>query len=400
MSAPLVRGRWMTQTSELIQSLGPNDVARRDPLTRLEELTQHASTFDHNGWYPRRIHADMLGAIAAASAGEAAARVLLERAGQAVATRADDQFLRMALKIMSPALFVRSLSRLWGVEHQVKDAFVVDACDPEKGRALVRLARVDGYEHVGPVVVGWIRALLSELGGPKVVVSDTGWTLANPAPREVSFELHWVPDGAAPESQEESEIREHIVDGLLTLSEAQRDGYSSAPVLLLRGPTPLKVIFAWVNEMLILLAAEYEQGVAFRRQLGEKLVTVEQQRAAIRDLSTPIIEVWNGVLCLPVVGVIDTVRSVDMTTTLLRAIVEKDARYAIVDITGIEVMDTRTADHFVQMAKAVRLIGSRYALAGVSPEIAQTVVRMGVDLDELTTYRNLREALQAWIQRA
>jgi rsbT co-antagonist protein RsbR len=398
MSAPLVRGRWMTQTSELIQSLGPNDVARRDPLTRLEELTQHASTFDHNGWYPRRIHADMLGALAAASSGEPAARVLLERAGHAVATRVDDQFLRMALKIMSPALFVKSLPRLWGVEHQMKDAFAVEACEPEKGRAVVRLARVDGYEHVGPVVAGWIRALLSELS-TKVTVSDSGWSLANPAPREVSFELAWSAGATTAEPVEESEIREHIVDGLLTLSEAQRDGYSSAPVLLLRGPTPLKVMFAWVNEMLILLAAEYEQGVAFRRQLGEKLVTVEQQRAAIRDLSTPIIEVWNGVLCLPVVGVIDTVRSVDMTTTLLRAIVEKDARYAIVDITGIEVMDTRTADHFVQMAKAVRLIGSRYALAGVSPEIAQTVVRMGVDLDELTTYRNLREALQAWIQR-
>ena len=398
MTTPLVRGRWVTQASEIIRSLGPDDVARRDPLTRIEELAQHASTFDENGWYPRRIHAELLTALAASSGGEAAARSLLERTGRAIVSYADDPFLRLAMKVMTPPAFVNAVARLWSVEHQTKDALTVELCDPQRGRAVVRLAHVDGYDHLGPVVTGWMRSLLQELGGARVTATDSGWTLANPAPREVRFELTWEANEALTESAEDGEIREHIVAGLLTLSQAQRDGYSSAPVLLLRGPTTLKVVFAWINEMLILLSAEHEQGVVFRRQLGEKLATVEQQRAAIRELSTPIIEVWNGVLCLPVVGVIDTMRSVDMTTTLLRAIVEKDARYAIVDITGIEVMDTRTADHFVQMAKAVRLIGARYALAGVSPEIAQTVVRMGVDLHELTTYRNLREALQAGIQ--
>lgn len=399
MSAPLVRGRWMAQTSEIIQSLGPDDVARLDPLTRIEELRQRAATFDVNGWYPRRIHTDLLGALAAASAGESAARALLERAGHVIAVRADDPFLRLALKTMSPSLFVTSLSRLWSVEHQTKDAFIIDACEPEAGRAVVRLAQIEGYEHLGPVVAGWMRALLLELTSAKVSVTESGWSLANPAPREVRFELTWPAADAPAESAEGRDLRELIIESLLTLSLAHRDSYASAPVLMLKGPTSLKVFLAWVNEMLILLAAEHEQGVVFRRQLGEKLVTVEQQRAAIRDLSTPIIEVWQGVLCLPVVGLIDTVRSVDMTTALLRAVVEKDARYAIVDITGIDVMDTRTADHFVQMAKAVRLIGARYALAGVSPEIAQTVVRMGVDLHELMTYRNLREALQAWIHR-
>lgn len=388
----------MAQTSEVIHSLGPDDVARLDPLTRIEELRQRASTFDHNGWYPRRIHTDLLGALVAATAGESAARALLERTGHVVAARGDDPFLRLAIKVMSPALFVKSLSRLWSVEHQTKEAFITESCEPEAGHAVVRLAHVDGYEHLGPVVAGWMRALLLELTSAEVSVTDSGWTLAHPAPREVRFELKWPAVEAPSESDEGNEIRELIIESLLTLSLAHRDEYASAPVLMLKGPTPLKVFLAWVNEMLILLAAEHEQGVVFRRQLGEKLVTVEQQRAAIRDLSTPIIEVWNGVLCLPVVGIIDTVRSVDMTKALLRAVVEKDARYAIVDITGIDVMDTRTADHFVQMAKAVRLIGARYALAGVSPEIAETVVRMGVDLHELMTYRNLREALQAWIR--
>jgi rsbT co-antagonist protein RsbR len=399
MNAPLVRGRWMIEAGKLILSLAATDVVRHEPLAKIQELAQHASTFDDNGWYPRRIHADLLAALVASSLGEANARELLDRTGRVVALGSEDPFLRLALNLMTPELFVAALSRLWAMEHQMEDAFAIDACEPGRGHAAVRLVNVDGYDHVAPVAGGWVRALVAELGVPNVTVKESGWTLANSSPRDVRFELAW-PVGEAPaESDEERQLKEHIVHGILTLAHAQRDGYSSAPVLLLRGPTSLKVIFAWVNEMLVSLAAEHEQGVVFRRQLGEKLVTVERQRAAIRELSTPIIEVWNGVLCLPVVGVIDTMRSVDMTTTLLRAVVEKDARYAIVDITGIEVMDTRTADHFVQMAKAVRLIGARYALAGVSPEIAQTVVRMGVDLHELTTYRNLREALQAGIQR-
>lgn len=397
MSAPLLRGRWIVQTAKLVLSLAADDATRRDPLVRVQELAQHAATFDENGWYPRRIHSDLLAALVASSDGEAAARVLLERTGRVIASTAEDTYLRLALKLMTPELFVAALSRLWTMEHQVQDGFAIET--QEAHRVVARLVQVDDCDHLGPVAAGWLRALLGELGGAPVTASESRWTLTNDGPREMRFELTW-PASDAPENEEEKDLRGHVVEALLMLSNAQRDGYSSAPVLLLRGPTPLKVFFAWVNEMLVLLAAEHEQGVVFRRQLGEKLVTVERQRAAIRELSTPIIEVWQGVLCLPVVGVIDTMRSVDMTTALLRAVVEKDARYAIVDITGIEVMDTRTADHFVQMSKAVRLIGARYALAGVSPEIAQTVVRMGVDLHELTTYRNLREALQAGIQRS
>ena len=100
------------------------------------------------------------------------------------------------------------------------------------------------------------------------------------------------------------------------------------------------------------------QQEAANRELEAKLETIEMQQAAIRELSTPIIEVWAGVLCLPVVGVVDSQRSAEMTETLLETIVAKQARMAIVDITGIDVMDTKTADHFIKMARAVRLLGA------------------------------------------
>ena len=118
------------------------------------------------------------------------------------------------------------------------------------------------------------------------------------------------------------------------------------------------------------------------------------QQAAIRELSTPIIEVWAGVLCLPVVGVVDSQRSAEMTETLLEMIVAKQARTAIVDITGIDVMDTKTADHFIKMARAVRLLGAECIVSGINPGIAQTLTHIGVDLTGVRTMRSLRDALQ------
>lgn len=134
------------------------------------------------------------------------------------------------------------------------------------------------------------------------------------------------------------------------------------------------------------------------RELEAKLETIERQQAAIRELSTPIIEVWAGVLCLPVVGIVDSQRSAEMTETLLEMIVAKQARTAIVDITGIDAMDTKTADHFIKMAKAVRLLGADCILSGINPGIAQTLTHIGVDLTGIRTLRNLRDALQVFLR--
>jgi rsbT co-antagonist protein RsbR len=100
------------------------------------------------------------------------------------------------------------------------------------------------------------------------------------------------------------------------------------------------------------------------------------------------------------VGIIDTARSVEMTRSLLETIVAKGAKYAVVDITGIEVMDTRTIDHFIRMAKAVRLLGAECALTGLNPHIAQTVVHMGLELGDIVTHRSLRDALHVYVSRA
>ena len=164
-----------------------------------------------------------------------------------------------------------------------------------------------------------------------------------------------------------------------------------------RRGTRLRHLFADVNAMLEALGAQEQRNLDYQRELEDKLATIEQQRAAIRELSTPIMEVWQGILCLPVVGLMDSARSADMTDALLRAVVATRAHSTIIDITGIEVMDTGTADHFIRMAKAVQLLGAECVLTGINPQIAQTLIHMGVDMAEVATHRSLRDALQHFV---
>jgi rsbT co-antagonist protein RsbR len=197
--------------------------------------------------------------------------------------------------------------------------------------------------------------------------------------------------------EELDEVRETVVDALLILANVAQGDCSTQLEVDLHGSNPLSFLLAGINDLIFTLGTEQEQSSVFRRELDERLATIEQQRSAIRSLSTPVIEVWRGVLCLPVVGVMDTARSAEMTSALLTTIVEKGARYAIIDITGIDVMDTRTVDHFIRMAKSIRLLGAECALTGLNPHIAQTVVHMGLDLSDIVTHRSLRDALFRYV---
>jgi len=129
-------------------------------------------------------------------------------------------------------------------------------------------------------------------------------------------------------------------------------------------------------------------------QLQEKLATIERQQLAIQDLSTPVLEIWTDVLTLPIVGIVDTKRSIDMTERLLRAIVERQAKCVIIDITGVDLVDTATADHFVKMIRASDMLGAHCVVCGISPDVAQTLTRIGVELDDVNTLRSLKDALR------
>lgn len=198
----------------------------------------------------------------------------------------------------------------------------------------------------------------------------------------------------------DEQILESVADALLTLANVGFGDYTTRLEVSEEDETPLASLYRGINEMIESLSSEQEKSKAYQTQLEEKLETIEKQRAAIRELSTPIMEVWDGVLCLPVVGVMDTMRSVEMTNSLLQTVVEKKTRCIIIDITGIDVMDTRTVDHFMRMARAVRLLGAQCVLTGINPHIAQTVVHMGIDLSNIVTHRTLHEALQRYVEAA
>ena len=198
----------------------------------------------------------------------------------------------------------------------------------------------------------------------------------------------------------EQKILESVADALLVLSNVGFGDYTTRLNVDADDSSPLASLFSGINEMISALSTEEEKNRSYQRELEEKLATIEQQKVAIQELSTPIMEVWEGVLCVPVVGLMDTARSSEMTGALLQAVVENSARCAIIDITGIDVMDTRTVDHFIRMAKAIRLLGAECVLTGISPHIAQTVVHMGLDLTNVVTHRSLRDALQQYVNRS
>ncbi len=204
-------------------------------------------------------------------------------------------------------------------------------------------------------------------------------------------------DTARPAPGMASELLENIA---LLLEVLQRVGAGeTVPTLELRYPEshPVGALTASLNDMVASLAEARKRSELYSEELRQKIHAIEVQEAAIAELTTPILEVWRGVLCMPIVGVMDSARAADMARTLLNTIVRCKASLVILDITGIQVMDTRAVDHFLRTARAVRLLGARCVLSGVHPNVSQTIVHMGMDLTGVETHRTLRDALRALV---
>ena len=121
---------------------------------------------------------------------------------------------------------------------------------------------------------------------------------------------------------------------------------------------------------------------------------IRQQQEAIRELSTPVLQVRERLLILPIIGVIDPQRNRQLTEQLLRAIRTNRAKVVVIDITGVAAMDANVANHLVQTVEAARLLGATVIVTGLSPEIAQTLVTIGVDLSEMATVGDLQGGIE------
>ncbi len=136
-----------------------------------------------------------------------------------------------------------------------------------------------------------------------------------------------------------------------------------------------------------------------KTELEAKLALIERQQAVINDLETPIIQVWDRILTLPMVGTVDSRRAARVTDDLLTQVSRTQALFAILDLTGVEVVDTATAGHMLNIISAVRLLGAEGIITGIRPTIAQTMISLGVDLSRVRTLATLRDGLAFAIRR-
>lgn len=135
------------------------------------------------------------------------------------------------------------------------------------------------------------------------------------------------------------------------------------------------------------------------RDLKEKIDRIEEQRRIIQSLSTPIIEVWDRVLALPMLGIVDSGRAAEVMDNLLTQISQRRARFAVLDLTGVGVVDTGTAQNLLQLVKAIRLLGAEGIITGIQPAVAQTMTTLGLDLRGMITLASLRDAINLCIER-
>jgi rsbT co-antagonist protein RsbR len=127
---------------------------------------------------------------------------------------------------------------------------------------------------------------------------------------------------------------------------------------------------------------------------------IARQQEDLLELSTPVVKLWDGILALPMIGTLDSARTQVVMESLLQRIVETGSEVAIIDITGVPTVDTLVAQHLLKTVAAIRLMGAECIISGIRPQIAQTIVHLGVELRGVTTKASLADALAVALDRS
>ena len=152
----------------------------------------------------------------------------------------------------------------------------------------------------------------------------------------------------------------------------------------------------WEGSMLIDSLGLYTTEIFQKTREG----IIARQQQELLELSTPVVELWQGILALPLIGTLDSARTQVVMESLLQRIVETGAPLAIIDITGVPTVDTLVAQHLLKTVAAARLMGADCIISGIRPQIAQTIVHLGVDLGDVVTKATLASALAVALQRS
>ncbi|MGA8618637.1 MAG: STAS domain-containing protein [Candidatus Sulfotelmatobacter sp.] len=126
--------------------------------------------------------------------------------------------------------------------------------------------------------------------------------------------------------------------------------------------------------------------------LKSREYVIRRHQEDMLELSTPVVKLWNNILALPLIGTLDSARTQIVMETLLDAIVQTNSKVAIIDITGVPTVDTVVAQHLLKTVTAARLMGADCIISGIRPQIAQTIVHLGINLLDITTKATLRDA--------
>ncbi|WP_077305196.1 RsbT co-antagonist protein RsbRA [Terribacillus halophilus] len=181
----------------------------------------------------------------------------------------------------------------------------------------------------------------------------------------------------------------YLTDGLQLFKRVATEFLIEHDELEVSVPEVLRNVDELVNPIINQLVNEYS---------GSWENTVSLQRVALQELSAPLIPVMENITVMPLIGTIDTERAKFIMENLLDGVIKHHAEVVLIDITGVPVVDTMVAHHIIQAAEAVRLVGSTCILVGIRPEIAQTIVNLGIDLSKFPTKSSLRKGFTAALE--
>jgi len=163
------------------------------------------------------------------------------------------------------------------------------------------------------------------------------------------------------------------------------------------GDDPQKLFdLMWLVSTFVDKMAQWTSGT-FQKSREE---VIRRQQEELLELSTPVVKLWEGVLAVPMIGTLDSSRTQIVMESLLQRIVETGSELAIIDITGVPTVDTLVAQHLLKTVTAIRLMGADCIISGIRPQIAQTIVHLGIDLQGIVTKATLADALAVAIRRA
>ncbi|MEU6406648.1 STAS domain-containing protein [Streptomyces sp. NPDC046985] len=250
------------------------------------------------------------------------------------------------------------IAQRWAEETLFRTVFTVSRDEAvEAARTVLgALAEVVASGRAADAEAGGFLAMREQLARMAAAHSRTGLT-----PAQVSNEVE--------------ALRPPMVDMLVA-------ELPDAPAALLRECAALLTVAMGTLRLVVMETA-----------LSEGQAVIDRQRLQLLEVATPVIKLWDGIVAVPLIGTLDSARSQVVMETLLEAVVEQQAHFAILDITGVPTVDSLVAQHLMKTVAAARLMGAECVVSGIRPAIAQTIVHLGLDLGTVVTRATLADAL-------